>query len=333
MKIWQTVDRTTWLEVAARCPHATLFQTPIWQELALATNPQYRDATIGALLPSGVRAVLPLLCVRRLGPWRELHSTAALCYGGLIADGPVSATEATRIYREASNWRSLRLHLTESPFAPVPAPAADAVEQDTTYVLQLDAGFEALFRRFSKSHQGHYRRGLRRGLQVRRAESLDDYRAYFAVYQETLRRWNAKGQTLPGTEEPWRRFEAGASLAACHPEQLALWLAEGEGRVISGAWIFSWNGHVVYWHGATDDAYFDWYPSIVLHTEIIRDAAARGCAIYDFNPSGGLAGVAEFKRRFGAEQRPVRRLTYGSRAIALLRSLRGSLRSFGLNRV
>jgi CelD/BcsL family acetyltransferase involved in cellulose biosynthesis len=327
MKILRSVDRTTWLEVAERCPYATFFQTPLWHDLALATAPEQADATIGAVLPGGVRAVLPLLRARRLGPWRELHSTAALCYGGIIADGPVSPAEAAQLYRAACGWRTLRLRLTESPFAPLPAPAGAVVQEDSTHILRLGGGFDALFAGFSKSQQAHYRRGLRRGVTVRRAADMDDVRAYFAVYQATLRRWRAGDGALPGTEEPWRRFAAGAELAARHPGQVALWLAEVGGRVVSGAWVFSWNGHVVYWHGATDDAFFDHHPAVVLHTEIIREAAARGAAIYDFNPSGGLPGVAEFKRRFGAEPLPVRRISFDDRSLSLARALRAQLQA------
>lgn len=325
MQILTSVDRATWLAVAERCPHATFFHTPIWQELATATAPQHRDATIGAVLASGVRVVLPLLAVRRLGPWRELQSAAAGCYGGLIADGPVSADEATEIYRAAAGWRTLRLRVTANPFGDTTPPPGAQVEQDSTHVLRLGRGFDALYAGFSRSHQGHYRSGLRQGVEVRRAQGLSDYAAYFGVYRDTLRRWAGAGRTLPGTEEPWRRFAAGAALAKRFPEAIQLWLAEHRGRVVSGAWVFSWKGHVVYWHGATDEAAFDLYPSVVLHAEIIRDASARGCSMYDFNPSGGLAGVAEFKRRFGAEQRSVPRWILGDGKFALARTVRARL--------
>jgi hypothetical protein len=38
----------------------------------------------------------------------------------------------------------------------------------------------------------------------------------------------------------------------------------------------------------------------LLMAEAIRDASLRGYRWFDFNPSGGHAGVQDFKRRFGA---------------------------------
>jgi hypothetical protein len=327
MQIITKFDPAFWWAVARACPYATFFHTPLWQDLALGTFPDYRDATIGAVLPSGVRVVLPLLSVRRFGPWHDLHSSAALCYGGPIADGPLTDAELRQVYRAACRWRTLRLQLTSNPLANASDPPGFSALPDYTHILRLDTDFATTFAGFSKNHQTHYRRGLRKGVQVRVATSLDAYRDYYQVYQDSLRRWHAQGTPLAGWEEPWRRFEVGASLAQRHPEALKLWVAEADGKLISGAWVFYWNGHAVYWHGATLEAYFDWYPSIVIHTEVIRDALERGYKRYDFNPSGNLAGVTEFKRRFGAEQRPVMRWTYGDAKFRLVRSARERLKT------
>jgi lipid II:glycine glycyltransferase (peptidoglycan interpeptide bridge formation enzyme) len=89
--------------------------------------------------------------------------------------------------------------------------------------------------------------------------------------------------------------------------------------------VFYWNRHAVYWHGATYDTYFDYRPNVAVHTEAIRDAVAREYAYYDFNPSGSLEGVIEFKRRFGAEQRPFVRWKYGDEKFAHVRMVRQHL--------
>ena len=85
---------------------------------------------------------------------------------------------------------------------------------------------------------------------------------------------------------------------------MALWLARAQGKVVAGALCLHARRHVAYWHGAALEEFFPLRPVHLLMRESMRDAARRGRNWYDFNPSGGLPGVARFKRGFGA--RPLR---------------------------
>jgi lipid II:glycine glycyltransferase (peptidoglycan interpeptide bridge formation enzyme) len=60
--------------------------------------------------------------------------------------------------------------------------------------------------------------------------------------------------------------------------------------------------HVVYWHGVTDPSYAHCHPVHVLLATAIEDACGRGLRWFDFNPSGGLDGVEQFKSGFGAKR-------------------------------
>ena len=83
-----------------------------------------------------------------------------------------------------------------------------------------------------------------------------------------------------------------------------IWLAEKDSAIVAGAIIFYWNRIVSYWHGASHQDFFSYYPNNMLHMEIIREAAAAGFRYYDFGPSGGQDGVARFKKSFGAVELP-----------------------------
>jgi lipid II:glycine glycyltransferase (peptidoglycan interpeptide bridge formation enzyme) len=87
--------------------------------------------------------------------------------------------------------------------------------------------------------------------------------------------------------------------------------------------VFYWGGHAVYWHGAAHEDALQLRPTHVLHAAIIKDACARGYRYYDFNPSGGLEGVARFKAGFGTELVPFRRYAYESPWIRGARRVRG----------
>jgi lipid II:glycine glycyltransferase (peptidoglycan interpeptide bridge formation enzyme) len=103
-----------------------------------------------------------------------------------------------------------------------------------------------------------------------------------------------------------------------------LWLALKDRDIIAGALFFYWGKHAVYWHGAASDRHFGLRPNNLLQWEIIKDAARKGYGRFDFNPSGGYAGVEAFKDRFGAARVPspvLKTRTAFRAALAPMRSL------------
>jgi CelD/BcsL family acetyltransferase involved in cellulose biosynthesis len=307
VRIIPNIDTGFWWEVARSCGYTTFFHTPLWHQLATLAYPGYRDRSVGFVLPSGVSAVLPLLETSRVGPLRRLISTFESCYGGLIADGPLSYADEAAIYRVVLGWRALDYRVLSNPFAPshAPLPGASLVS-DATLVVDLDADFERVFARFSKGQRNSYRRGCKAGVQIRPATSLDDYRAYYRAYRDTVNRWG-KPDTYG---HPWELFASCYELSRRHPEQIALWTIVVDEKVVGGNLVFYWGQHSVVWHGALDRAYLSSGAMPVADTEVIRDAIARGFRYYDFNPSAGIAGIIAYKRGFGARERPVTHIRY-----------------------
>ena len=312
MKILGPAGEDVWWEVARGCAYATFFHTPLWHRLAESTSSAYRDVTFVAELGSGVRAVFPLLLrrPRLFGLLGEAVSTFAGCYGGPIADGPMTGADRRLLY-EAADGAAGRVALAGNPLSePGPAPAGFGVVTDSTHLLRLDAPFETLFSRFSKGHRSSTRRGSAVGVSVRRASSVADYRAYFGIYEGALDRWGEESTSA----YPWSLFERGHQLSERHDDRIILWLGELDGRVVAGAWVFYWNRHATYWHGAADEAGREAAATNVVLSHVIEDAGLRGMEWFDFNPSGGHEGVAAFKRRFGAE--PVEFVRYRKARLA-----------------
>lgn len=329
MKLLHTVERQLWLEVAQASPAATFFHTPHWQEIALGSFGHTADATLGAILPSGVRAVLPLICIGGRGPLRDLCSSFELCYGGVIADGPLSTDQAAALYGAARGWRTRRLWLAGSPLADLAElPAGFATEQDCTHLIRLEPSFETSFARLPHDRRSAYRQGLAKGVTVRAAASLGDIDAYYGIYENGLRRWAARGVGVVGRPYSVTQFRRCFELAQRHPESARLWLAEVDGEVVAGSWVFTWRRHAICWHGAVHSDYMRHQPRIVLHVEIMREAVARGCTLLDFGPSGGVAGVVAFKEGYGAERRSFTRAQYVAPAVELAGRLRDRARPF-----
>ena len=185
-------------------------------------------------------------------------------------------------------------------------------------MLDLADGFEALRRGFSKGHRAAITQAERKGVTTRVAASAEDYRSYFAVYEDSLRRWGEAASP----RYPWTLFERAWQLAERHPDALRLWLAEHEGEIVAGALVLYWRGHVMYWQAATLERAFELRPANLVLANAIEDACERGCRWFDFGSSGGHEGPEAFKRRFGATERPLERLEYVTPVLRLTGAVR-----------
>lgn len=303
MRILQGVEEAFWWDVAERCDYATFFHTPLWHRLAERALNDCRDISFSAELRSGGRAVFPLLMRPRryLRLFGEVVSTFAYCYGGPIADSPLTWEERFQLYLAADQARG-RVVLAGNPLGgqDEECPRGFEMTVETTHMLGLSAPFDEIFAGFSKGHRSSTRQGRRAGVETRRATSIEDYRNYFDMYDAAVERW-ADSAT---SRYPWALFQQAHRMAAERPGKMVLWLGELDGCVVAGALVFYWNGHLSYWHGASSERGREASATNVVLADVIEDACGRGLNWFDFNPSGGHEGVAAFKRRFGAEEVP-----------------------------
>jgi CelD/BcsL family acetyltransferase involved in cellulose biosynthesis len=289
------------------CPYATFYHTPLWHRLAVESGAAHKDRAFGVEFDNGTRALLPLLQKRRM--LQEYVSTFAGCYGGLVADGPIPDEAAATFFEHVLSLRGKQFLFTSNPLAsPVASPSlrSDDVEADFTHILELDGDLDAIVDGYSRGHRSSLKKGRREGVVTRTTHSVDGYRKYFEAYEASMDRWGKD----PSTGYSWDFFANACALSQEYPETITLWLATVDDDVASGALIFRWNQHVSYWHGAAHEEYFDYRPNNVLHTDIISAALDDGYRYYDFNPSGGHDGVAQFKSRFGAQKQSLERRTY-----------------------
>ena len=322
MEILHNLSQSFWWDVARGCEYATFFHTPLWHRLACETFPDYEDCSVGAICENGIRMVLPVLQTNRAarGLLRNVTSTFAGCYGGIIADGPVPGAAAAELFGAVLKWDVAEFHLSGNPrLPPTAAPRLPRVEErdDFTHILELGGDLDAMISGFSRGHTSSLHKGIRMGVQARLAQTADDYRAFYGAYEDSLRRWGERATN----RYPWRLFENVFRLSQAYPQHVKLWLAEVEGKTIAGALAFYWNGHIAGWHSAAHADYFDYCPNNVLHTEIIREGLEQGYRYYDFSPSGGHEGSARFKERFGADRKRFPRWHYVRSALQLVRKL------------
>jgi hypothetical protein len=282
-----------WDRVCARCPYATFFHTRLWAEAMVAAFPELRIATRAYLFEGGTVAILPLVQYRAglRGLFRSYESMFPGVYGGIIADGELSQEQVWAIYASMRGPRLVRMRVFGNPYAPWGIPATFRPTVLFTQALRLSGEFKDIWRQFSRGNRSNIRKAVRSGLQVTLAETESDYAQYYAAYQEALRRWGERATS----RYPLAVFRA---LSRYDAQRVRLWLVRKSGAVIGGILVLYHNRHAVYWHGAFVAAFFEYRPSNLVHAEAIRDACERGYEWYDFNPSGGHAGVVRFKHSF-----------------------------------
>lgn len=312
-------SETEWDDIWRRCETATYFHSREWAEIwRTYSRGGLRPAPRLVLFSDERQALLPLSYTHVAGLLKDYLSGPCGTFGGWISVDPLTEAHArllARYYRHSLGNYAWRLN-------PYDESLREAHVQPTrleeTHALNLSAGFDAVYRGWSSSHRTAASKAQRAGVTVRPAESLEDWRAYFEVYEDSLRRWGEHASSRYG----WELF---ADLHRRRSPWQRLWLAWHAGQVAAGALCFYARRHAVYWHGATRESCFAVRPMNRVMYEAIRHACEGGYTWFDFNPSGLNEGVRAFKERFGA--RPLAApMVLGDTALALrVRQVRRSL--------
>jgi CelD/BcsL family acetyltransferase involved in cellulose biosynthesis len=295
-----------WDECVAANPCATPFHARQWAEAMAEWDGRFRPRALWLRAAAGERGsprrwLLPLLVrkgVLRRGPFARALAMHPGVYGGPLADAnaPAALTE--------SEWRAVlsalrrgpigRVECFGNPWSDLPAALASELGAETRQTHWID------LTRLPAQPRSTYSKGCKHSLtkaeraQVR-AVRLDRARVdeYVEVYRDSLARWNKAASRA----YPARVFEHFARTGSGE-----LWGAEMPGGELGAVGTFLFGPrHCVWWHGAMREAHAAACPANALIHALIQEARARGCLRFDFNPSGGHAGVEAFKRSFGAE--------------------------------
>lgn len=138
---------------------------------------------------------------------------------------------------------------------------------------ELLKGMNQLWRR-------NIKKAAKSGVEVRRG-TRDDLARFHEIYLETAERDGFTGRALSYFETMWD------ALNAEDPERMRVYLAEHEGDLVAATTMIVVGEHSWYSYGASTTAKRDVRGSNAVQWQMIRDAAAAGCAVYD------LRGITE----------------------------------------
>lgn len=257
--------------------------------------------------PDGTTVLYPLVRRRRrlIPSLTDARSSWAGTYGGPIAERELSPEEQASAHLAMLKATRGNVDVLLPPGAAEP-PQDLPCERlpDATQLIRIEADFEGHFGRFSMTYRKLYRRGLRRGITVRRLEGPDAVEPYLEMYESSIRRWG----DATTVRHPPAVFGRLGELSQEYPEVVRVTFAERDGAPLAGLWSLHWRGHAVAWAAASHDPPRSLSPMNVIYAELLREVIEEGASLFDFNPSGGLQGVQRSKSDFGAEPEPVWRL-------------------------
>lgn len=288
-----------WDDIWRGCDYATYFHSREWAEIwnSYTEGKMHPDPKL-VTFTDGKKALLPLSYRKTLkGMARTYISSPAGTFGGWISTDELNVEHGkllTNYLVEELGSLVWRINPFDSNVTNIAVPNTIS---DITQYIDLRHGFAAIYKKWTRGHRNAANKARKAGVLVKVASSLEEWRLYYQVYEDSLRRWGDK----TSSRYDWSMF----SLLQRNSPNMKLWLAIFKDEVVmAGTIIFYAKKHVVAWHGAALAKYFDRRPVNGLYYEIIKNACEQQYSWFDFNPSGGHKGVRAWKKSFGAQELP-----------------------------
>lgn len=319
LEYFRLASHNEWERFWRNSPNATFFHSPEWYALwDIYTHGLMKPYPILICFSDQKKLIIPF--ARKITRFRrkQFYSSPAGTFGGWLSSDQMELEHAFLIIK-ALQKRLKNIVVRANPYDQkmVEAFAGSGIE-DETDTLNLENGFDSLldvWKKGKKSIIRKVKKAHKLGVTVREANNSNDWKAYFHCYKDSLTRWG----TNATSSYRWEFFDI---IRKRKSQNVRLWLAEYEGRIISGALCFYSTQHAVYWHGATLSEYFNLRATNLLMFEAIKDASNRNLSWFDFNPSGGHEGVRRFKQSFKTTRLQCPVITYHSRLGQILRSVK-----------
>jgi hypothetical protein len=165
-----------------------------------------------------------------------------------------------------------------------------------TYVIDLTRGEDYIYSRMKQSCRNQVKQAMRNDLVVAEATDNGQWRKYYEIYRDTLKRWGSKAMYKLN----WKIFE----IISCKKNpNIKLWLVWYSDKPIAGGICFYSHGRITSWHIASLTEYHQLRPVNILKYMIIINGINKKYRLLDFETAGGNKGLQKFKKSFGPEEK------------------------------
>lgn len=308
MYIVKVEDSTSgeWDDIWKSCETSTYYHSREWAEIWQSySNGRIRPLPRTITFSDGMKVVLPFSKQSYYGGLISRYSLSGASigslpnYGNWLRNGTLTRGHISSLTEYLLNYNNLAWRL--NPFD----PSSKDVEIDKkkysqrkifiSYIINLTQGEDVIYTRMDQNCRNKIKQAKKNKLVVREAESINDWKKYFEIYNDTLKRWGAKAlYTLN-----WKFFEL---LTKVHQRNCKLWLTWYKNIPIAGSICFYSHYKILIWHSSSFTRYLPLRPVNLARYEIIKDGIERGYHWIDFETAGGNKGLIKFKKSFGTDE-------------------------------
>jgi FemAB-related protein (PEP-CTERM system-associated) len=272
-------------------PSGSPFHLCAWHDLLtkiFGYQPEYLIAYEG----SDIVGVLPLFLVENFMTGRVLISTPFAVYGGILARGDVAhATLATAAKMLARKRAVQYLELRNS--AADQRVGFSGIARYATFTRDVaPTDREGLLKSLPTKTRNLVRKALKHNYASRPAENLD---AFYGLLLKTYRRHGTPVFPLKFFALLVEKFGAGIDVREV--------LLDGQVAAVSMNFLFRDQMHTYY--AASAQELWDKSPNNFMYFDHLLWAGNNGYRIFDFGRSKIGTGPYEFKKHFGATERPL----------------------------
>lgn len=298
-----------WEGFVAHHPDGLIYHHPRWLEVI---GRAYRLEPLGLALEAAdgqLEGVLPLF--RTYGPLSagRLSSLPHTPLAGPLARGEAACRALVTAALERTRAEpGLQLELkSATPSLETLVGGLSVFPWDPTYVLALPERQEALHFGGARNHariKWAAGRAAKLGVQVRSAEEESELRAWYRLYLDTMR-WHV----VP--PRPYRFFALLWTLLRPYGMMKLLLAEQGpawQRRLLAGSIFLMFNRTTFYAFNGRRSEDLPLRPNDAIQVHALQEAWRGGFRAYDFGEVERYQrGLAEFKRKWGAEPRPLYR--------------------------
>jgi hypothetical protein len=289
-----------------------IYHHPIWLEV-LEEAYGYKVVNLACEDATGqLRGVLPLFSMQGMFTGHRLSSLPRTPVAGPLAYDKQALAALVRTAAERAHdvfGAQLQLKVMTNDLDGL-VDGVVGVPWRKTYMLELPERPDLLRFGNSRNHAQIKRavhKATKQGIQISLAETEQELRTWYRLYLDTMRLVVVPPRPYRFFEIAWERLHKRGMMRLL----LAKHYEAGRGTIVAGLLLFMFNQTVFY-------AFSGWSrkdqflrPNDALHWQAIQDACADGFRYYDFGEvSANNTGLADFKSKWGTEQRYLYRYYY-----------------------
>lgn len=267
-----------------------------WDDAAKAGPGRWLDPLVAHVKSRGAFGI-------RMGPPVESRRWSAATVKGGLADESVSSLTDLTPDVTSSTGTALASQLRELGWRQQVSDTGFTAGQPQ-FVFQLplaDRNEEDLFKGFNQLWRRNIRKADKAGVTVELG-TADDLPAFHQLYVETAHRDGFTPRPLPYFQGMWDAMNREVS------DRIRLYLARHDGDLVAATTMVRVGAHAWYSYGASSTAKRDVRGSNAIQWQMMRDALADGCTVYDMrgitstlNENDPHVGLIRFKLGTGGE--------------------------------